>query len=470
MLLRLQPLPDELDRSYLGALMRYNGVADEQATLQLIASWAGSADIPRRRNPALQLLSVAAGVDLPAFVRDHTTLPLRRSITSYLTDLEHGSRSNLELVYSSGIRPNRPGAYLCHDCAWEDFDFHGRSYWRREHQTPGLFWCPKHRGPLSVVEDEVAFLQPPTRVVDRAARLHTARTDDLQQHPLIARFLDLCGFLMDRPRPYPVTAARDALRVSARPRGLRSYAFKGNGPCHEPLLSDAMLEAFPADWLVQIVPSLKDKQRGVICHQVDGVLWTATSASAAVVYILSLALLFSSSDEADFAIRDAMRSPVTESRSKPKPVDLGDARAKYISAGGNHSRLRSAHPNEWYPLIKALQGAGLPRLPRDHAHLAVAAAKAFFVDNVSLDDCLELSGDSRAAFEALLRSAGQPFANALIDIDRQAGRTTPAKKRARGSLEILDQLGLLERPEVDAALRTISQPAARAHGRQVASS
>jgi len=469
MLVRLQPLPDELDRSYLGALMRFNGETDEMVTLQLIASWAGTADLPRRRNPAIQLLSAAAGMDLPGFVRDHTTLPLRRSITSYLTDLEHGSRKNLELIHCSGFRLNRPAAYLCHDCVWEDFDFHGRSYWRREHQTPGLFWCPKHRGPLSVVADETAFFDPPTQVVGRAAKLDANWTDDLQQNPLIGRFLELCGLLIDRPHPYPVTATRDALRIVARPRQLRCYPSKGDGSCSEPLLSDAMLDAFPTDWLVQIVPALKDKQRRTIFHPVDGVLWNATSASAAVVYILSLALLFNSSDEADLAIRGAMCSPSTEPRAKSKPVGLGDARAKYIGAGGNHSKLRRMHSNEWYPLLKVLQEAGLPSLPQGHTCSAVAAAKAFFVDSAPLDHCLAVSGDARSTFEALLRSAGQPLANALVDIDRQAGRIALGKKRSRGSLDILDQLGLLERPETDAALQAKGRQTLRAGNRRIGS-
>jgi len=338
MLVRPQPLPDELDRSYLGALMRYNGTSGERAALRLIAVWDGSAGAPKFCKPAMKLLSVAAGIDLPAFARNHSMLPLRRSITRY--DIDHGSLDNLAVVHNCGIGTIRSGAYLCHDCAWEDFHFHGRSYWRREHQTPGLFWCPKHRVALSVTKDKAALLQSPTQVLDHAEMLDAGWTNDLQQHPVIARFLDLCGVLMDRPRPYFLLFVLEALRVAARSRGLTGCPVKADDPCCEPLLSDAMLEAYPADWLAEILPALGGKPRGVVSHQVDGALWGTQSAAAGFAYILALALLFNSSEEARIAIQDVEHPPSIRPRPEPRSIDLGNASAKSVAASGNHAASR----------------------------------------------------------------------------------------------------------------------------------
>ena len=465
-MIRPQPLPDELDRSYLGAAMRYNGIADEKVAMNMIASWDGSAGLSRRERPALMLLSKLAGLETTAFAMEHTTLPLRRSITSYLVDLAHGSSSNLALLNQSGLRATRPGVYLCQDCAWEDLDFHGRSYWRREHQIPGLFWCPKHRGPLSVADDDDAVLLPTTRMVGRSARFDAVWTDALQQHPLIARYVDLCNSLMDRPRPYPVTAARDALRVQARKRGYRTYALRGAVTRGTPLLSDAMLEAFPMDWLVQLVPGLKGKSIGVIVNQVDGVLWTATSASSATVYILALALLFKSSDEAHLAIEKAMKTQVSASRKRPPAGGVDPALIRYFGADASVVQLGRPSPADWSNVVRTLRGAGLQRMPRSQAHPFCVAVKAFFIDKESLDRCLVLSGSARPAFEALLRVAGCSLSESLFNFLGWAERPAPTRKRVRSSLAHLGELGVLMRPDVAGESGKPRRTAARRPRRQ----
>lgn len=444
MVIRLQPLPDELDRSYLGALMRVNALATEEALRTSLARLDDSGSLPWRRNPTLKLLSVAADMDLVGFVKNHTTLPLRRSITSYMPELAHGCSSNLVLLHVSGKRSCREGAYLCQDCVWEDVDFHGRSYWRRAHQLPGVYWCAKHRAPLSVAKDEQAFLLPPSQVVGQAARLDSQWVETLQRHPAVGRFLDLCDILMDRPQAFPVVAARDALRVAARQYGFRTYATKGESACKDPLLSDALVEAFPADWLSQLIPGLPAKAKGTIWHQVDGVLWTATSASAAVNYMLAFAVLFESATTAVQAIGAAIAVPRPATRPRRNRISDSVARESYVEAKGSHSRLRRLHPDDWYPLIQAQLRLGLPGLPHAQSSNLWRAAMAFYMEGRPLRDALVLCADEEEAFERLLLGVGGPFTHALRDF---AGAETAArrgKKRSRPSVSSLDEIGLIE--------------------------
>lgn len=446
MIVRLQPLPDELDRSYLGALMRVNALATEGEARSYLVRLDGSTALPWRRNPTLKLLSAAAGMDLVGFVMNHTTLPLRRSITSYMPHLAHGSGSNLDLIHTSGKRSCREGAYLCPDCVWEDVDFHGRSYWRRAHQLPGVYWCAKHRGPLSVVEDERALLQPPSQVLGRSARLDGQWIETLQQHSAVCRFLDLCDVLMDRPHAYPVVAARDALRIAARQHGYRSYATKGEASCKDPLLSDALVEAFPSVWLSQLVPGLPSKAKGLIWHQVDGVLWTATSASAAVIYILALAVLFDSADAATQAIEAAIAEPQTKVRLRRQIITEGAAREAYFQAQASHSRLRRNHPEDWYPLIQAQLRLGLPGLPPDQSTCVWAAIKAFCLEGRSLADALALAAPHQEAFEKVLLDASRPLATALGEIVRAGAEAKRGKRRVRASVSTLGSIGLIDDP------------------------
>jgi len=444
MIVRLQPLPDELDRSYLGALMRVNALDTEEKLRNCLGQSDDSDGVSRLRNPTLKLLSSAAGMDLVGFVLNHTTLPLRRSITSYLPDLAHGCSSNLALLHVSGKRSCREGAYLCQDCVWEDVDSHGRSYWRRAHQLPGVYWCAKHRAPLSVVKSEQAFQEPPSQVLGQAARLDRQWVETLQLHPAVGRFLDLCDVLMDRPRAFPVVAVRDALRVAARQQGLRTYATKVESASQVPLLSDALSETFPADWLSLLVPGLSSKVKGTIWHQVDGVLWTATSASAAVTYVLALAALFESATAAMKAIDVEMKSPRLTSRPRRKVITDSVARESYFHAQGSHSRLRRLYPDDWYPLIQAQLRLGLPGLPHAQSGKVWRAARAFYLEGLPLQEALALCSPDQEAFESLLLGAGRPFARELSGIVEPDVLEKRVKKRNRPSVSALDHSGLID--------------------------
>jgi len=443
MVVRIHPLPDELDRSYLGALMRVNAFSTE-AEARTFLTAPGDSALPWRQNPTLKLLSDAAGMELEGFVMNHTTLPLRRSVTSYMPGLPHGSPGNLVLLHVSGKRSCRDGAYLCQDCVWEDVDFHGRSYWRRAHQLPGTYWCAKHRGALSVVEDESAFLQPPSQMLGRARRLDGQWVESLQRNPAVERFLDLCDVLMDRPAAYPVAAVRNALRASARRHGFQSYATQSAGVCKDPLLSDALVEAYPASWLAQLVPGLPSKTKGVIWHQVDGVLWTATSASAAVIYILALALLFESAPAATDAVDAEATSFRQPTRSRRKVVDDYEARETYIQAHGSHARMRRNHVDDWLPLIQAQQRLGLPGLPYARSSKLWDALDAFCRGRKSLEEALAMCAPHQDAFEKILRGAAEPLSIAIEEMAAPRSEVRRGRRRTRAGVSSLDVTGLLE--------------------------
>lgn len=291
--------------------MRFNGKTTEDHITRVLAE-AFAADLPAKRNSVsrLELLSLAADMPVAAFVQEHSTLPLRRSITPHLTDHAHGSAVNRRMWEHSGMRRCREGAYFCPECAVADVGFHGRSYWRREHQTPGLYWCVKHRGPLKAVQSDQAFLQAPTLFLDHRRALEHQAPAVHHDHPVIARYLSICAGLYDRPKPLPVQSVRTAIRRAAEPLGIPRY---GVGCSHEGerwLLSDHVRDAYPREWLEAILPRLAFKRPGQVVDQVDGTLWAGALASAAHVYALAAATLFESSDAAlqAFGDQDAKHS------------------------------------------------------------------------------------------------------------------------------------------------------------------
>ncbi len=120
MLIRPSVLPDEIDRGYLGRVMRVNGLSDKQGILRALRVWSG---LPADggtgpRTGTIALLSQLANIPLYVFVARHTTLPWRRAITWHKTHIDHGGEHSESIVAGSGIRLAREAAYFC-KAQWE---------------------------------------------------------------------------------------------------------------------------------------------------------------------------------------------------------------------------------------------------------------------------------------------------------------------------------------------------------------
>lgn len=83
MLVQPAPLPEEMDRGYLGRIMRINGYRTPKDAVEAIAAHFGEEGRTRRDLTTHELLSRMAGMTTENFAQRHTTLPLRRGITSY---------------------------------------------------------------------------------------------------------------------------------------------------------------------------------------------------------------------------------------------------------------------------------------------------------------------------------------------------------------------------------------------------
>jgi hypothetical protein len=421
-------LPGEIDRSYFGRVMRINGVRKEKVCYEHMALHCGLSGKSRREVSFIRLLSEIAGLDTEIFAQLHTTLPYRRGITSYYPELEHGSKDNQAMLWTTGIRIARPGAYCCHKCIKRDLKQHGVSYWHREHQIPGVFTCPTHGVPLMYIDDQKGFLAPPDILTGMLIALPDDWVKEISQNPYIKKFQDISICLLNSQKPVNVNALMPVIKQQALALGFQSHPGKIKGK----LISDAVIDHFGRKWLATVIPTLADKKKGIMLKQQDGVLFMNNSSSGVAAYILALSVLYDSSSKATKIIADASSKRLRKSTRVQQRIETAAVKAAYIESKGSYSKTASLLQSSYQAISQKLKSLGLPNIKIEYLPGLEKAAYAFFKEEKSLTDSANLGSIPVCMLEDLIRMASSETLKMLMGMRKPlAGRGSGSRRAVK---------------------------------------
>lgn len=424
------PLADEIATGYKGRIIRFNGWSSETEAMRFLLSWLCKEKTYQKSNLArLQLLAVVAGMEIAEFVRKHTVLPLLRAVAGKLPIVPHGSLERPTLLWTHAMRELRSGAYFCLQCVDDDSEKFGVPYWHRQHQLPGLYWCPWHKASLSWVETSHTFLSSPTNYLDSHYRIPGQWADAIRNDPFVNRFIDICLLFFDRAQPLDELNLGRAALVRAAELGLHS----GHGEITKPLLSDLINQRFPSKWLNSIVPGLPAKKTGEYWRAVDAAVRSGRPGVSATIYALIFSALYDSDEQAIGAV---LSSSYATNKPRATPIikcSVSDAslREAYVENSGNMLAVAKQLRMNQYRVIKRLSGLGLPRLGKLRTDNLSSVIDAVLMNDASLSAACEAFGLPQEKVREALRAALKPLNTALnqMRVNKEPLKNPPGNRR-----------------------------------------
>lgn len=335
-LVRAQPLPDEWVRGYAGRVARLNGWSSKSGMADALLNVKGRRRNSWREVTLVQLMASIAAMDLSLFLRDHSLFGLWRSAARFEPSSFLGQEKKSGFLRLLGMRPARADGYLCPMCVQEDMDFHGQSYWRREHQLPGRALCPRHKAPLRCVDLEKVGQLSPAACIQTRCSWECEQYVEVEKEVHVERFLDVCSHLMN------AGVATDGREVSRVARMHAHGFFTGSYAHRHPLISDRIAETFDATFLDEVFPGLRQNQRGTPWFPIDHALLGAASSST-LVYVVVFSYLIQNADQAALAIIKCKPSGNSKPSIRKAGRTVDDAKLKHAYLEGRGSHQLVAH-------------------------------------------------------------------------------------------------------------------------------
>lgn len=410
-LTRPRPFPDEWSVGYAGRVARLNGLGSEKDLydrLRVSSEHFAQGELVVR---ASELLAYVADMDVERFVSDHTLMPIWRGVVRKQSGPLVPSDSASYVLRASGMRPLRTQGWFCSCCAREDVDFHGQSYWRRDHQIPGRRACAKHGVGLTEVNLQIVFANSPFVCMLNSDIASTRSEPQDRPNPYIDRFLDICSHLLVNPR------ARDEMDVSSSVTALakKQGYHAGRGAVRKPLVSDVIAEEFGKDFLDEALPGMSVKKMGEYSFAIDECLRERRSGQRTLVYVALAAVLAQNSDSAFMMIFESAPSERRRQRSAPKTLNLttDQLRASYRANGGSHKLVGLQFGVEGDAVRSKLEAAGLPAIGRSSPKQLVAMVDLLLQGDRSINDICGKLKMPEERVRRMLEVVLNPFRDAL---------------------------------------------------------
>lgn len=395
-----KPLPDELLQGWQGRMRAINIQPDNKSLASLIAK------VIRHRNNSVPIeadfieqAATVLGASRDSVIKHHTLMPFFSALEG-LRPSKLGTKSAGHREAYERQAPLRLGGRFpryCRQCAQEEHQQNGYSYWHRTHQLPGMLWCSTHETPLALTSRQNAFAQPPHAITDSfiEERLEDV-TDD--QAVVLKRYAQIAEEILRLAPVIDCVAASKILGEGARAADLRVSKLGVR-----PTVSSKLVRLLPDWWLESALPRVSWANDKYI-STIDAACTPSAGRYTTTTLCLIAALVYEDASTTTARIL----GPVDITPDRTRGFDYWASKAilnEYIAQKGVVSRVadRLGLPHSTVGI--GLLNQGLPGLGKTKNFNVLMAVHAF-LDGQSLAEAVTRSRADTAEIEDLLRAAG----------------------------------------------------------------
>lgn len=284
-------MPDELATSFLQRIAAVNGYRLDKRFTEALFRSLGIASSSKSHVYLIRALAELTRMNPHEFIRQHTLVPYTRAISPVTYDIPGREKRPYWSEEKTDLSLLRDLLYQCPRCASDDAIELGFSYFRRQHQIPGIYQCAIHGSPL-IAPTENSTVQ------------NNKITELIHDNPVISRYAHISKVLLSQSQPLRELFVVAVLRARALDCG---YGMSGH--TRRPPLSTLALKLCPVEWLVAIEPKFGSPDPGNTNFVLDNAISWRYHIAATQRFVLAMALLF---DSVDDAISEVSSYPIEE--------------------------------------------------------------------------------------------------------------------------------------------------------------
>lgn len=399
-----QPMPDEIARSILGRIMRWNSLGRSKGidAVKVLRSFIGaSASEPRS---TVGLIAQILGRAPRDFVEQHTLLPWWLVVCRQNCLEEDG-----QLRFSSlaqAIQPQRSYVSLCPACVSEDLQFHGFSYWRRGHQLDGAYECSKHGAALHHYTGIDTVQTAPSEALQRKP-LKVSGSLRAAERSVQALITDLGESKVSIPK---------AIVLARLKRRLADQGVVSTEQQHLVKIQERLEEGFSQEWMRETTPAFCRGEGQVVSRGVTGFFNHARFGRTTYAFALAVALLNRDQDPFSLFAIPPSEFEIRASELRRRALRPESLTQTYIERKGRYADVLPRQVEQRDACRGRLAELGLPDLDGR----MFEAARLFYVEACSIGETVQKTGVDLEQFEIMLRAAGESLRRACKQMESVA--------------------------------------------------
>ncbi len=403
-----KPLPDELYVGYLGRLLMLNGKKATSAydCLNILKKYFPEVNaIQDSFRSTENALALIFDVKEDELFNKYSLLPLR----NFVKNNEKNLKTRSPRV--SDLRKGNKDFHFCEQCISEDKSQFGFSYWRRQHQISGSYWCYRHQTPLKKVKHRSPYLRFPEHwlLVNNAS---AAAPTELCINSFIEKYLRMSSEILRENISLTADEVKKVVMHRAEVRGFTkkkiNYGF----------LDYEIQNSFGEHWIKLNAPRIANyllSGNGNFSNKRNDHILKYCSSSSAEYLIITVSLLFDDCSDLESEVANIY---CDEKKKKKNSGNLKKydklLHGAYIEHNGNLEDIsRKLDLPEGMVKNKLIEKGLIPFGEDTWGGDFLRALYAFLIGKKDLAQSAAIGGLSIDSFTELLRSMSTPMVKAL---------------------------------------------------------